>query len=106
MDFIIIIIWIFATLNVGIGVVLSFYFQRLVKNQKFLHEKAKNIYSLIYGIGVFIFTTGLFFLFVKTFHIPLGHGESLVAFPIFNFILTCLFIFLGRMLIEWKPIKF
>jgi hypothetical protein len=50
------------------------------------------------GIALFLGITALF-------DVPLGHGEIIIAAPIFNFLLAIALIVSGRIVIGWSPIK-
>ena len=100
-----IVFWLCALLNATVSVALSAWFRVQVKAQSLTEVKAKNIYSwlcvavsLFSGVVLFIGITSLFDIF-------LGHGEILIASPIFNLLLSGVLITVGRTIIGWEPMK-
>lgn len=59
--------------------------------------------GLVSGLLIFY---GVVWLFDTTGHrVNFGHGEALIAAPIFNFILGIAGAAIGRMMLSWRPIK-
>lgn len=105
MDAVDIVFWFCAVLNAGLSVVLIVLFRSRVLVGTLTERKAKAIYSALClaiaafcGIALFLSMTGLF-------KVSLGHGEMIVAAPVFNFLLACALIVAGRIVIGWVPIK-
>ena len=97
--------WLCALLNVGLASALATHFRRRVKAQRLAEAKAKAIYSWL-CVGIGIFSGAVIFLgSVALFHIPLGHGEILIASPLFNLLLAGMLIIAGRVIIGWAPMK-
>ncbi|MGH8613443.1 MAG: hypothetical protein ACREYF_15860 [Gammaproteobacteria bacterium] len=97
--------WLCALLNIGIAGALTIHFRRRVKTQWLTEAKAKAIYSwLCVGVGIFSGTV-VFLGIVALFHIPLGHGEILIAAPLFNLLVAGVLIIAGRIIIGWVPMK-
>lgn len=100
-----IVFWLCAVINVAIGGVLIVRFRSHVKAGALNERKAKSMYSrLCLGIGAFC-GIALFLGITALFDIPLGHGEIIIAAPVFNFLLAIALIVSGRIVIGWSPIK-
>lgn len=97
--------WFSVLVNIGLASVLAMHFRRRVKNQATTEATAKAAYSW-FCVGVGIFSGFAVFLgLVALLKLPVGHGEVLIAAPLFNLSLAGLLIAAGRILIGWVPIK-
>lgn len=59
--------------------------------------------GLVSGIPIFYGAAWLFDTI--GYHVNFGHGEALIAAPIFNFILGIVGAAIGRMLLDWRPVN-
>jgi hypothetical protein len=97
--------WLCASLNLGMAAALMVYLRARVKAQQFTEEQAKTVYSWL-CVGVAILSGCVVFLgIVAVFHIPVGHGEILVAVPLFNLLFAGVLIVAGRIGIGWVPMR-
>jgi drug/metabolite transporter (DMT)-like permease len=99
------IFWLCALLNGALAAYLALRFHAEVKAGRSAETRAKRRYSwLCLAVGVFSGT--VLFLGISTlFHVPLGHGEIMIAAPVFNLLLSCAFILVGRVVIGWRAMK-
>lgn len=94
-----------ALLNVMIAAGLAARYRLRVRTKVMTEHHAKAIYSwLCIAVGIF---SGIvvFFGIMVLFNIPAGHGEILIAAPIFNLMLSGISIGVGRVVIGWVPMK-
>ena len=105
MDAMTFIFWGCAALNVGLAGALAIHFRLRVKAQEISDTKAKTFYSWLCGFGVVFLGTAAFIGLVELFHGPLGHGEGLVASPLFNMLLAGVLVVCGKIVIGWEPVK-
>lgn len=59
--------------------------------------------GLVTGLPVFIGV--LYLLDAIGRHVSFGHGEMLIAAPVFNAVLGLLLAAIGRVLLDWEPIR-
>jgi hypothetical protein len=105
MDMADLVFWLCALINVGLAGALTAHLRRRVKAQGITEAKAKTIYSWL-CVAAGIFSGFVVFLgIVALFDIPVGHGEILIATPLFNLFLTGVLIIAGRIIIGWVPMK-
>jgi len=104
MDTVDYVFWLCALLNVGYVGVLIKHFRHRTKSQELTESKAKVIYSWL-CVSVSLLSVGVFFVIVALFHLPAGHGEVLIAAPIFNLLTATVLIIVGRIIIGWVPMK-
>jgi hypothetical protein len=97
--------WLCAFLNVGHAGALTIFFRRRVTSRKLAEPKAKAIYSWLCAVVALLSGTAVFFGIVALFHIPVGHGEILIAAPLFNLMLSTALIIAGRIIIGWVPVN-
>jgi hypothetical protein len=102
-----IVFWICAATNAGIAVTLIVRYRSKVHLGMLAESKAKAIYSwlclpvgALCGIADPVVTIALF-------NIPLGHGgEIIIIFaPLFNLLMSCVLIVVGRIVIGWAPVR-
>lgn len=100
-----IVFWLCAVLNAGIASALIVHFRSHVKAGALTERKAKVTYSwLCLAIGAFC-GIAVFLGITALFNVSLGHGEIIIAAPLFNLLLSCALIVAGRIVIGWIPIK-
>lgn len=97
--------WLCASLNLGVAGSLTVYLRGRVKAQRFTEEQAKRVYSWLCLGSSMLSGVVAFFGIVALFHIPIGHGEILVAAPLFNLLLGGVLIIAGRTGIGWVPMR-
>ncbi|MFO0304530.1 MAG: hypothetical protein ACK51J_01955 [Burkholderiales bacterium] len=100
-----VVFWLCVSLNLGVAGALAVYLRGRVKAQLFSAEQAKRVYSWL-CLGASILSGVVVFLgIVALFHIPVGHGEILVATPLFNLLFAGVLIIAGRIGIGWVPMR-
>jgi len=100
-----IVLWLCSVLNAATAIALAAWFRFQVKAQALTEEKAKTFYSWL-CVVISLFSGLVLFIGITTlFNIFLGHGEILIAAPIYNLLLSCVLIISGRIVIGWVPIK-
>ena len=94
-----------GALNAAIAIALVFRFRRHVRVGALNERRAKASYTwLCLGIGAFC-GVAVFLGIATLLDISLGHGEAIIASPIFNLLLSVPLIVGGRIVIGWSPIK-
>jgi len=105
MDSVDIVFWLCAVLNLAIVGAAIVRFRSQVRTKKLPERKAKAMFTWIcLAIGVFC-GVPLFLGLTTLFDIPLGHGEAMIAAPVFNFLLALVLAVSGRIAIGWSPIR-
>ena len=63
--------------------------------------------SMLSGLvsGVFLYYGVLWLFDILGYRVNVGHGEVLIAAPLFNFILGAVLVIPGRMVLQWQPIR-
>lgn len=98
--------WLCALTNITLSLTLAIHLRKLVKSHIFTEMKAKRVYSWLTVMAGIFSGLVLFLAIVELFHIQLsGHGEILIASPLFNLLLSGILVFIGRMIIGWEPVK-
>ena len=97
-------------LNVLLAVVAFFLVRNSVKADRFGKAKAKYIYSVVVLIGGVLSGLVLFHAMVGIFRVlgfpsSYGHGEVIVAAILFNLLLSLLLLVVGRILLDWRPVR-
>jgi hypothetical protein len=92
-------------INVAIAISLMVRFRMQVKADARTEAKAKLTYSWLCVAGGIFSGVLLFFGIAALFDISLGHGEILVAAPVFNLLLSFVSIAAGRIVIGWTPLN-
>lgn len=97
--------WLSLIFNFALSMAIAARFRRSVAEAELSEERAKSRFSwLCIAAGLF---SGLvvFLGVVVLFRMNVGHGEVLIAGPIANFLLCCLSMVVGRVVIGWEPLK-
>jgi hypothetical protein len=98
-------LWSSALICVAAVGALAAHYRFQVKRKAIAEGRAKAIYSwACMAIGLFCGTV-IFFGIMLLFNIPAGHGEVLIAAPIFNLMLSAISVVIGRIVIGWMPMK-
>lgn len=63
--------------------------------------------SVLSGLvsGIFLYYGMLWLFDILGYRVNVGHGEVLIAVPLFNFILGVVLVLPGRMVLQWWPIR-
>ena len=97
--------WFCSLTNAAFAITFAAWFRRQVKARRFTETKAKTIYSWLCIVASIFLGIVLFIGITSLFNISLGHGEILIAAPIFNLLLSCVLIIAGRIIIGWVAVK-
>ncbi len=100
--------WFCSLLNVVLSMALAIHLQRRASRKKeaeaYARRMARSLYSWL-SLAVALFCAVLFPGVLALFHVFAGHGEILIAAPLFNLLLAGPLIVIGRIIIGWAPVK-
>ncbi len=97
--------WLCLAANAGISIVLLTWLRRGARAGAYSARVARNAYTVL-CIGVGIFSgVALFYGSVALFGLFVGHGEVLIAAPMWNLVLSGAMVPVGRIVIGWEPVK-
>lgn len=98
-------LWISIFVNTGTAVGLMLHYRKQVREGLLGHTGAKKAYSWASLLIGFVVAPVAFYLLVRLSDAPIGHGEILIAAPIFNAVLSLALLFIGRIVISWRPLQ-
>ena len=97
------VLWSCALANTVFACALMVHFRRRVNAHLVSERGAKAAYSWL-CVGVYLLSgIALFFGVIELFHVPVGHGEILIAGPLLNLALSAVLLVVGRIVIGWEP---
>ena len=95
--------------TVGLALVALFLSHRAIRKggNKTIYANRFVVASVLAGmISGILFYYGILWVFDTVGdHINVGHGEVLIASPLFNFVLGLTLAMLGRILLVWRPLR-
>ncbi len=98
-------LWIAASANVAIAVALMIYYRRQLLRGRITESRAKALFSWLCLFGGPFVALFAFYGLVALLHAPTGHGEILIAAPIFIGLLSVTLIIVGRIVIGWETMR-
>lgn len=97
--------WLCLAANVLLSVAWAAWLTRRVRHGVYAERQAKNLFvALCLATGVFCGAV-LFYAAVAWFDVFVGHGEVLIAAPLWNLALSAVLAFVGRVAIGWERMK-
>lgn len=74
---------------------------------KKIYSNRFTIISMLSGLasGIFLYYGMLWLFDILGYRLNVGHGEVLIAAPLFNFILGVVLVLPGRLVLQWQPIR-
>jgi multisubunit Na+/H+ antiporter MnhB subunit len=97
--------WAAISANAVSAVLLMLYYRYKVRTGLVNDRRAKSLYAWWYiPIGT-LAALILFYALAVSLNVPTGHGEILIAVPIFNAGLSLALLFVGRVVIAWRPLQ-
>lgn len=97
--------WLCIAANAGICIALMTWLRRGARSGAYSARVAKTVYTVLCA-GTAIFSgVVLFYGSVALFGVFVGHGEVLIAAPLWNVVLSGAMVPVGRIVIGWEPVK-
>lgn len=98
-------LWISACVNTGIAVSLMVHYRAHVRRGLLGESGARRAYSWACFVVGFVGAVVAFYALLLIARAPVGHGEILIAAPIFNAALTVVLLLIGRIVIGWRALR-